>query len=95
MQLYNIRVWLTSRLRAEPSLVPQLVKAPSRAEPSSARLVSSPSRPCTRADRLANKRRPSSFIIGKTHLCARSQTVLVHAAERPRLNREHRRQQWT
>jgi hypothetical protein len=32
MQLYNIRVWLASRLRAEPSLVPQLVKAPSRAE---------------------------------------------------------------
>ena len=31
MQLYNIMVWLTSRLRAEPSLVPQLVKWPSRA----------------------------------------------------------------
>jgi hypothetical protein len=41
MQLYNIRVWLASRAepareppssRAEPSLVPQLVKWPSRAE---------------------------------------------------------------
>jgi hypothetical protein len=37
MQLYNIMVWLTSRLRAEPSLVPQLVKWPSRAELGSAR----------------------------------------------------------
>jgi hypothetical protein len=32
MQLYNIRVWLASHLRAEPSLFPKLVKWPSRAE---------------------------------------------------------------
>jgi hypothetical protein len=50
MQLYNIRVWLTSRAwflssgngRAEPSSVSHQA-APSRAEPSSARLVSNPS----------------------------------------------------
>jgi hypothetical protein len=44
MQLYNIRVWLASRLRAEPSLVPQLVKAPSRAELDQASSCTEPSR---------------------------------------------------
>jgi hypothetical protein len=41
MQLYNIREWLASR--AEPSLVPHLVKWTSRAEPSSVSHQATPS----------------------------------------------------
>jgi hypothetical protein len=44
MQLYNIKVWLASRLRAEPSLFPQLVKWTSQAEPSSVSHRAAPSR---------------------------------------------------
>jgi hypothetical protein len=48
MQLYNIRVWLASRLRAEPVSPACEMDDPSsvshRAAPSRARLVSSPNR---------------------------------------------------
>jgi hypothetical protein len=67
MQLYNIRAWFASR--AEPSLVPQLVKWPSRAEP---RLVSSPKshpesrvlRPSKRPEPAEN--RPTLFLVPPT-----------------------------